>query len=107
MNRWHMGAPWYEEASMMARMHANYYVDLTGAWWGGWRTNKAPEFYRQHFFWEGAWDKVVFGTDILALRELVPSKQYHDQLIRQLNLPEETVRRVYGDTAARLLGRVK
>jgi hypothetical protein len=49
----HLGAPWHEEASMMARMHPNYYVDLTGAWWGGWRANKGPEFYRYHFFWEG------------------------------------------------------
>lgn len=99
----HLGAPWHEEASMMARMHPNYYVDLTGAWWGGWRFNKGPEFYRYHFFWEGAWDKVLFGTDILKTEELVPSKQFHDKLIADLNLPEDTVRKVYGGTAARLL----
>ena len=100
----HLGAPWHEEASMMARMHPNYYVDLTGAWWGGWRVNKTPEFYRYHFFWEEAWDKVLFGTDILALDELLPSKQFHDDVIRQLELPRETVDKVYGGTAARLLG---
>lgn len=100
----HLGAPWHEEASMMARMHPNYYVDLTGAWWGGWRVNKTPDFYRYHFFWEGAWDKVLFGTDILALDELLPAKRFHDDLIRQLDLPAETVDSVYGGTAARLLG---
>lgn len=100
----HLGAPWHEEASMMARMHPNYYVDLTGAWWGGWRANKGPEFYRYHFFWEGAWDKVLFGTDILALEELVPSKEYHDEIIRQLELPPNVVERIYGGTAERLLG---
>ncbi len=100
----HMGAPWHEEASMMARMHPNFYLDLTGAWWGGWRANKGPEFYRYHFFWEGAWDKVLFGTDILKVDELVPSKQYHDRLIESLALPRETVERIYGGTAARLLG---
>ena len=99
----HMGAPWHEEASMMARMHPNLYLDLTGAWWGGWRVNKTPEFYRYHFFWEGAWDKVVFGTDILALTELIPSKQFHDRLIAALDLPRETVERIYGGTAAKLL----
>ena len=100
----HLGAPWHEEASMMARMHPNFYVDLTGAWWGGWRANKGPDFYRCHLFWENAWDKVVFGTDILDLRELALSRQYHDRLIEQLDLPPDAVRKVYGATAARLLG---
>lgn len=100
----HLGAPWHEEASMMARIHPNYYVDLTGAWWGGWRANKTPEFFHYHFFWEGAWDKVLFGTDILALEQLLASKRNHDALMRQLRLPPETLEKVYGATAARLLG---
>lgn len=99
----HLGVPWHEEASVLARMHPNFYVDLTGAWWGGWRANKGPEFYRYHFFWEGAWDKVLFGTDILKLEELLPSKQFHDRLIAALDLPRETVDEIYGGTAARLL----
>jgi len=100
----HLGVPWHEEASMLARMHPNYYVDLTGAFGGGWRVNKGPEFFRYHFFWENAWDKVLFGTDILKLQELIPSKQYHDNLISQLGLPDDVVRKIYGGTAARLLG---
>jgi predicted TIM-barrel fold metal-dependent hydrolase len=100
----HLGAPWHEEASMMARLHPNFYVDLTGAWWGGWRVNKGPEFYRYHFFWEGAWDKVLFGTDILALKELVPSKEFHDRMIESIGLPAATREKIYGGTAARLLG---
>ena len=99
----HLGAPWHEEASMMARMHPNYYVDLSGAAWGGWRANKGPEFYRYHFFWEGAWEKVLFGTDILALDELLPAKRFHDNLIASLGLPAETVKKIYGDTARTLL----
>jgi predicted TIM-barrel fold metal-dependent hydrolase len=70
----HLGVCWNDEASTMARMHPNYDVDLTGAWWGGWRANKTAEFFRQHFFWKNAWDKVLFGTDILALKELLPAK---------------------------------
>jgi len=100
----HLGVPWHEEASMMARIHPNYYVDLTGAWWGGWRANKTADFYRSHFFWENAWDKVLFGTDILALSELLPAKKVHDDLLRPLNLPAATLERIYGGTAARLLG---
>jgi uncharacterized protein len=100
----HLGAPWNEEASMMARIHPNYFVDLTGAWWGGWRVNKTPEFFRYHFFWENAWDKVLFGTDILALDELVPSRQFHDGMIEGIGLPAGTVAKIYGETAKRLLG---
>ncbi len=100
----HLGAPWHEEASMMARMHPNYYVDLTGAYWGGWRVNKTPDFFRYHFFWDGAWDKVLFGTDILALEELQPAKDFHDQMLKPLGLSAETMDKIYGGTAARLLG---
>ena len=100
----HLGAPWHEEASMMARMHPNYYVDLTGAWWGGWRANKGPDFYRYHFFWDNAWDKVLFGTDILRAEELVPSKRFHDRFMSEIGLPRETWDKVYGGNAARLLG---
>jgi len=99
----HLGAPWHDEASMMARLHPNYYVDLTGAWWGGWRCNKAPDFFRQQFFWDGAWDKVLFGTDILALRELIPAKEFHDRMLQPLGLPDATRQKIYGGTAARLL----
>lgn len=100
----HLGMPWHEEASSMARVHPNYYVDLTGAWWGGWRVNKTPEFFHYHFFWDGAWDKVLFGTDILKIDELIPAKQNHDDLMLRLGLPEATVAKIYGGTAARLLG---
>ncbi len=99
----HLGVPWYEEASMLARMHPNFHVDLTGAWWGGWRANKTADFYRYHFFWENAWDKVLFGTDILRVEELLPAKKFHDKLIAEIGLPQEIWNRVYGGNAVRLL----
>ena len=99
----HIGVCWNEEATTMARMHPNYYVDLSGAWWGGWRANKTPEFFHHHFFWEGAWDKVLFGTDILELKELLPAKRFHDEMIGKLGLPDAAVANIYGHTAARLL----
>ncbi|MGH8017180.1 MAG: amidohydrolase family protein, partial [Opitutaceae bacterium] len=100
----HLGVPWHEEASTMARLHPNYYVDLTGACGGGWRLNKDPEFFRYHFFWEGAWDKVIFGTDMLALDELLPAKRFHDKMIAPLGLSDAILGNIYGGTAARLLG---
>ena len=46
---------------------------------------------------------MLFGTDILKTAELVPSKQFHDKLIAGLGLAEDTVRKIYGGTAAKLL----
>lgn len=102
----HLGVPWHEEAAAMARMHPNYYVDLSGSNVneGGWRGNKDAAFFRHLLFWEGAWDKVLFGTDILELSELKPAKKIHDRIIDSVQLPAETVRKIYGGTAARLLG---
>ena len=99
----HLGVPWHDEASTLARMHPNCYVDLTGACQGGWRLNKTPEFFRNQFFWDGAWEKVLFGTDILAIDELIPSKQFHDRMIDRIGLPAPAVEMIYGATAARLL----
>src|SRR5574340_736376 len=100
----HLGMPWHEEASSLARVPPNFYVDLTGAAWGGWRVNKDAAFYRYHFFWDGAWDKVVFGTDILSVEDLEPARGWHDRIIEDLSLPEAVVANIYGATAARLLG---
>ncbi len=100
----HLGAPWHEEASMMARIHPNYFVDLTGANTGGWRLNKTVDFFRYHFFWEGAWDKLVFGTDILSVNELFAARRIHDKIIRELDLPDEAIDKIYCNNAARLLG---
>src|SRR5215471_15297377 len=99
----HLGVPWHEEASMLARIHPNFYVDLTGASWGGWRANKGPDFYRYHFFWPGAWEKIIFGTDILQVEDLEPSKRVHDRIFESLGLDGGILEKVYGGTAARLL----
>lgn len=99
----HIGVCWNEEATTMARIHPNFYVDLTGAAWGGWRANKTADFWRYHFFWDGAWDKVLFGTDILALNELLPAKKFHDDMLAPLGLPRVAWDKIYGGNAAKLL----
>lgn len=99
----HLGAPWHDEASALARFHPNFYVDLTGANWGGWRVNKTPEFYLRHFFWPQAWEKIVFGTDILCVDELTAGRRIHDRIFEPLQLPPPTLEKIYGGTAARLL----
>ena len=99
----HLGVPWHEEASTLARLHPNVYVDLTGAASGGWRTNKNADFYRYHFWWPNAFEKILFGTDILKVEEMQQAKEVHDRIFADLHLPQETIRKIYGETAARLL----
>jgi hypothetical protein len=99
----HLGVPWHEEASTLARLHPNVYVDLTGAASGGWRANKNADFYRYHFWWPGGFEKILFGTDILKVEEYAQAKQWHDGIFRELRLPADTLRKIYGATAARLL----
>lgn len=61
----HLGIPWHEEAAMLARYHSNAFVDLTGSP-GGWRNRRAPAWFQEQLYWEDAFDKVVFGTDVHA-----------------------------------------
>lgn len=55
----HLGVPWYEEASMLARIHPNFYVDLTGAWWG-----------------DGVPTKVLTSTDIIFSGQKLGARLY-------------------------------
>lgn len=59
----HLGIPWHEEACAVARFNPNVYFDITGAK-EGWRSQKRPLFFKEILWWKGAFEKVVFGTDV-------------------------------------------
>jgi len=106
----HLGNPWYEEAAMLCRWHANLYFDLTGSSLKA----KPPEFFGRLFWWHGnqqygdrlgrgPWDKILFGTDVSP--ELMGDVlQDYRFLMDSLNLPEGTRAAILGGTAASLLG---
>ena len=59
----HIGGPWYEEAFMVARINPNIYMDLTSG--SGWRVKgMTPDYFRRKLWWDGAWGKIVFGSDV-------------------------------------------
>ncbi len=97
----HMGVSWFSEASDLARMIPNFYVDITGAT-PGWRAQRKPEFFREYLWWEGAWDKVLFGTDVhYSEVELVLKRE--EKLLKDLCLNECEKNKFYSNNAKSIL----
>ena len=106
----HLGNPNYTDATMCARWHVNLYFDLTGS------TLKKirPEELNRWLWWKpdtryrdpkrrDAWEKILFGSD-------VPADEIHDvmndyrNLMEALDLKPHIRRKIWGETAARILG---
>lgn len=98
----HLGMPWHEEAAMLARFHPQVHVDLTGSP-GGWRNRHAPAWFSEQLYWEGAWRKVVFGTDV-HWRDMGAALADHRRILELCNVPAEVQAEIFGGTAAGWLG---
>jgi len=102
----HLGVPWFEETATLARFHDNIYVDITGSSFG-WRNRMCPNDFQKLFYWENAFDKIIFGTDVHA-DQINEAYQDHKRICNLLNLSKETQTRIFNGNAAELLGlRVK
>jgi len=98
----HLGVHWNDDAADLARMRPNVYVDLTGDP-SGWRVRADAVGMDKWLWWPGAFDKVVFGTDV----------HYNDipQVLREdrdrldgLKIPDQTRRRIFAGNILKLLG---
>jgi predicted TIM-barrel fold metal-dependent hydrolase len=108
----HFGNPWYAEAAEVVRWCKNVHCDITGStltklegklgqikdylWWEGPSQHSAPDTVY-------AFEKLVFGTDEPPERLDNMLSRYED-MFNACQVPEETRRRVYGGTLAKLLG---
>jgi predicted TIM-barrel fold metal-dependent hydrolase len=83
---------WYDRAHFLAKLHANLYMEISGL----------PPQKLLHYFpeLERIADKVVFGSDWPG----VPNIGRNIEIIRGLPLGEETVEKILGGNAARILG---
>ena len=97
----HLGMPWYEEASQMARFHRNVYVDLSGSP-AGWRNRKSPQFFDELFYWENAYEKIVFGTDV-HYNDMLASYQDYQRIFKLNNVPRTVQDRIFGETVRSIL----
>ncbi len=98
----HLGTPWLQEAAMTARTNPNVYFDITGSPYGGWRSVMTAEDYKKLFYWENAFEKIVFGTDV-KIEDLPRAKEVYHQVMDSLDLPKETRSKILGRTMANIL----
>jgi hypothetical protein len=59
----HLGIHWNKEVAELLRMRENIYSDLTGEP-DGWRIHLDDEGIKKYLWWDGAFKKLVFGTDV-------------------------------------------
>lgn len=97
----HLGVPWHDEAAQMCRFNPNVYVDLSGSP-QGWRNRKKPEFFADLFYWENAFEKILFGSDV-AWPDLAGSLADHQRLVAALDLDDRTTAGIFGRTAQNIL----
>lgn len=108
----HLGNPWYDEAAEVARWEKNVLFDLTGSSLIKKANNLAV--FKEYLWWEGptahsspdavyAFEKLVFGTDE-APDALDNMLSRYEAMLEAGGVPEESRRKIYGETMARVLG---
>jgi predicted TIM-barrel fold metal-dependent hydrolase len=97
----HLGVPWFEEAATLARIVPNIYLDITGSY-TGWRAVKGVNFFRETLWFQGAWRKVVFGSDV-PYNELHLVLERDRKLLEALSLTAGETAGYFADNAVSLL----
>jgi uncharacterized protein len=108
----HLGNPWYDEAAEAARWEKNLYFDLTGS--SLIKKERNLGVFKEYLWWEGptahsspdavyAFEKLVFGTDEPPAN-LDGVVARFEAMLDANGVPEESRRRIYGETMARVLG---
>jgi predicted TIM-barrel fold metal-dependent hydrolase len=101
----HLGVHWNSDAAELARMRPNVFVDLTGEP-GGWRLRADKHGMETWLWWDRAFEKVVFGTDVHYSN--IPTILSQDQArYARLNLPPTTLERIFSQNILKLIGDVK
>jgi len=100
----HIGPPWYDEALMVSRVNPNVYVEFSSG--SGWRKKgMTPEWFRQHLWWDGAWRKVVFASDVHFSR-LAWAVDVYREILDGVGLSPEDREAVWHGTLNGILSKV-
>ncbi len=98
----HLGIHWNHEAAELAHMRPNVYVDLTGEP-EGWRARGDVVGMDRWLWWPGAFDKVVFGTDVHYTK--IPQILQEDVArLERLEIGGRTRPRIFSGNILHLLG---
>lgn len=98
----HLGVCWNSEATTIARMFPNIYVDLSGNP-TGWRAGLSIPTFKELFYFPGAHEKILFGSDLHAT-EVEPSLQDQIRIFREMGWGDDAVHAVLRDNARRFFG---
>ena len=98
----HLGVHWNTDAAELARMRPNVYVDLTGEP-DGWRMRADTVGMDKWLWWPGAFEKVVFGTDV-HYSKIGQILEEDINRLDWLNIPTQTRRKIFAGNILGLLG---
>ena len=98
----HLGIHWNMDAAELLRMRPNVYADITGEP-GGYRERLLPHGLRDYLWWQGAFDRLVFGTDVDPSKIIVNLRR-DQEAFDTLRLPQDTVDRYFFKNAQEILG---
>lgn len=98
----HLGIHWNTDAAELARMRPNVYVDLTGEP-EGWRMRADAVGMDKWLWWPGAFEKVIFGTDV-HYGKIGQILEEDIRRLDRLNIPPQTRRKIFAGNILRLLG---
>ena len=97
----HLGVHWNLDAAELIRMRPNVYADITGEP-TGWRKRVEQEGLNKYLWWEGAFNKILFGTDVIYSK--IPQILEKDKEILAKNEVNQSIQKNYfGTTIKRLL----
>ena len=97
----HLGVHWNTDAADLARMRPNVYVDLTGEP-GGWREKLDRDGVDKYLWWPGAFDKVIFGTDVHYSKINIILRKDRQRLER-FNIENNTREKIFSGNILSLL----
>ncbi len=97
----HLGVSSNMDAAELARLRPNVYVDLTGDP-AGWRIRLDREGADKYLWWLGAFNKVIFGTDVhhSKIKQVLSDdiKRYE-----KLNIDKQTIHNIFYGNIAKIL----
>lgn len=98
----HLGVHWNKDAAELIRMRSNIYSDITGEP-DGWRTHADKVGWKRLLWWEGAFRKLVFGTDVFENKIPIILKQDKERF-NKLNIDKTTKELYFSKNILKLLG---
>ncbi|TXT65976.1 MAG: hypothetical protein BAJALOKI1v1_350019 [Promethearchaeota archaeon] len=98
----HLGVHWNEDAAELMRMRPNVYSDITGEP-DGWRVRAERIGIKKWLWWEGAFKKLIFGTDVFYNKIPLILEQDKNRL-QKYKIDHETKSLFFSKNIIKLLG---